>query len=164
MHGETPAMGKTHFRYFETGSTDPYYNLAFEEYLFDHFLQDSILMLWQNDRTVVIGRNQITQQQVNIPFIEAHRINVVRRMTGGGAVYHDLGNLNYSFITDEVGSSVSQSLEILAVPIVEALRGLGLEASVSGRNDILVSGRKVSGTAQRAAHGRILHHGTLLFD
>ena len=164
MHGETPAMGTTRFLYFETGSTDPYYNLAFEEYLFDHFLQGSILMLWQNDRTVVIGRNQITQQQVNLPFIEEHQIRVVRRMTGGGAVYHDLGNLNYSFITDEIGSSVSQSLEILAVPIVKALRGLGLDASVSGRNDILVNGRKVSGTAQRAAHGRILHHGTLLFD
>ena len=157
-------MDKTHFHYFETGSTDPFYNLAFEEYLFDHLTQGSILMLWQNERTVVIGRNQIAQQQVNQPFIEEHRIRVVRRMTGGGAVYHDSGNLNYSFITDEVGSSVSQTLEILAVPIVEALRGLGLNAAVSGRNDILIGGRKVSGTAQRAAHGRILHHGTLLFD
>jgi len=157
-------MSETTFRYFETGSTDPYYNLAFEEYVFDHFEEGDILILWQNDNTVVIGKNQITAQQVNAPFIEAHKVNVVRRMTGGGAVYHDLGNLNYSFITDDDGEDVSSTLEVLARPIVEALKGLGLDAEVSGRNDILIGGRKVSGTAQRVAHDRILHHGTLLFE
>ena len=157
-------MSETTFRYFETGSTDPYYNLAFEEYVFDHFEEGDILILWQNDNTVVIGKNQITAQQVNAPFIEEHKVNVVRRMTGGGAVYHDLGNLNYSFITDDDGEDVSSTLEVLARPIVEALKGLGLDAEVSGRNDILIGGRKVSGTAQRVAHDRILHHGTLLFE
>ena len=157
-------MSETTFRYFETGSTDPYYNLAFEEYIFDHYTEGDDLILWQNDNTVVIGKNQITAQQVNAPFIEAHGVNVVRRMTGGGAVYHDLGNLNYSFITDDEEDDISSTLEVLARPIVEALRGLGLSAEVSGRNDILIDGKKVSGTAQRASHGRILHHGTLLFD
>jgi len=79
-------MSETTFRYFETGSTDPYYNLAFEEYVFDHFEEGDILILWQNDNTVVIGKNQITAQQVNAPFIEAHKVTVVRRVTGGGAV------------------------------------------------------------------------------
>ena len=96
-------------------------------------------------------------------FVEAHDIRVVRRTTGGGAVYHDLGNLNYSFITDS-GEVQLLALERFTRPVVEALRGLGLQSEASGRNDILVEGRKVSGTAQRIMGGRILHHGTLLFD
>jgi lipoate-protein ligase A len=96
-------------------------------------------------------------------FVEAHGIRVVRRTTGGGAVYHDLGNLNYSFITD-AGEAESLAMERFTRPVVSALRGLGLQAEASGRNDILVEGRKVSGTAQRLLNGRILHHGTLLFD
>ena len=154
---------RTGFLYFETGSTDPYYNLAFEDYIFENYRTGDILILWQNDNTVVIGKNQITDQQINREFIEEHHVNVVRRMTGGGAVYHDLGNINYSFITDHEDESVTASLEVLARPIVEALKGLGLDAEVSGRNDILISGAKVSGTAQRVGNNRILHHGTLLF-
>ena len=88
---------------------------------------------------------------------------MVRRTTGGGAVYHDLGNLNYSFITD-VGDAERLTMERFTAPVTEALRALGLQAEASGRNDILVEGRKVSGTAQRVLRNRILHHGTLLFD
>lgn len=86
--------------YLETKSTDPYYNLAFEEYVLTHRTEGDYLLLWQNDNTVVVGRNQNTAEEINADFVEKYRINVVRRSTGGGAVYHDMGNLNYSFITD----------------------------------------------------------------
>ena len=149
--------------YLETHSQNPYYNLAFEEYVLTHRLEGEYLLLWQNDNTIVVGQNQNTEAEINRPFVEEHHINVVRRSTGGGAVYHDLGNLNYSFITD-AGELQELAMQRFTAPVVEALKGLGLNAEASGRNDILVEGRKVSGTAQRVSHGRILHHGTLLFD
>ena len=149
--------------YMETGSVDPHYNLAFEEYVLNHCREGEILLLWQNDNTIVIGQNQNAEAEINRSFVEQHGIHVVRRMTGGGAVYHDLGNLNYSFITD-AGDAAQLTMETFTRPVVAALKALGLEAEASGRNDILVSGKKVSGTAQRLARGRILHHGTLLFD
>lgn len=148
--------------YLETGSRDPYYNLAFEEYVLTHRTRGDYLLLWQNDNTIVVGQNQNTEAEINRPFVEAHHIHVVRRSTGGGAVYHDLGNLNYSFITDVGDDGIS--IRRFTEPVVAALRSLGLNAEASGRNDILVEGRKVSGTAQRRHGGRILHHGTLLFD
>ena len=148
--------------YLETGSTDPAYNLAFEEYVLTHRMDGDYLILWQNDNTVVVGQNQNTAAEINRAFVEAHGVHVVRRTTGGGAVYHDLGNLNYSFTTDEEAGSLR--LERFTAPVVDALASLGLQAEASGRNDILVSGKKVSGTAQRLVKGRILHHGTLLFD
>ena len=150
-------------RYMETHSQNPYYNLAFEEYVLTHRTEGDYLLLWQNDNTIVVGQNQNTEAEINRPFVEEHHINVVRRSTGGGAVYHDLGNLNYSFITD-AGDKESISIARFTHPVVEALKGLGLQAEASGRNDILVEGRKVSGTAQRLCGNRILHHGTLLFD
>ena len=156
-------MGETHTIYLETGSTDPAYNLAFEETVLERRREGALLILWQNDNTVVIGQNQNAEAEIDRAFVEAHNIRVVRRMTGGGAVYHDLGNLNYSFITD-VEDAEKLTLERFTRPVVEALRGLGLDAEASGRNDILAGGRKVSGTAQRLLHGRVLHHGTLLFD
>ena len=149
--------------YMETGSTDPTYNLAFEEYVLTHRGEGEYLLLWQNDNTIVVGRNQNTAQEIDPAFVEQHHIRVVRRGTGGGAVYHDMGNLNYSFITD-VGDAERLTMERFTRPIVAALQGLGLRAEASGRNDILVEGRKVSGTAQRLCGNRILHHGTLLFD
>ena len=149
--------------YMETGSVDPHYNLGFEEYVLNHCREGEILLLWQNDNTIVIGQNQNAEAEINRSFVEQHGIHVVRRMTGGGAVYHDLGNLNYSFITD-AGDAAQLTMETFTRPVVEALKALGLEAEASGRNDILVSGKKVSGTAQRLARGRILHHGTLLFE
>jgi len=149
--------------YLETGSTDPAYNLAFEEYVLTNRREGSILILWQNHNAVIVGRNQNAAEEINQEFVAAHNISVVRRNTGGGAVYHDLGNLNYSFITD-AGAPENRSAAVFTAPVVKALRGLGLVAEASGRNDILVSGHKVSGTAQRLLKGRILHHGTLLFD
>ena len=149
--------------YLETGSQDPFYNLAFEEYVLAHRREGEYLLLWQNDNTIVIGQNQNAEAEINRAFVEKHGIHIVRRTTGGGAVYHDLGNLNYSFITG-AGDAERLTMERFTQPVVNALRALGLEAEASGRNDILVEGRKVSGTAQRLLHGRILHHGTLLFD
>lgn len=146
--------------YLETGSTDPAWNLAFEEYILREKREGDWLLLWQNRNAVILGRNQNALEEINREFVERHGIAVVRRNSGGGAVYHDLGNLNYSFITDADGSDASR----FTGPVVSALRGLGLEAEASGRNDILVSGRKVSGTAQFRSGDRILHHGTLLFD
>lgn len=148
--------------YMETGSTDPAYNLAFEEYILSHKKDGDYLLLWQNDNTIVIGQNQNTEEEINREFVEKHGIHVVRRTTGGGAVYHDLGNLNYSFITD-AGEKETINFRRFAEPVVETLRSLGLDAEASGRNDILVSGCKVSGTAQRVLGSRVLHHGTLLF-
>ena len=149
--------------YLETGSQDPYFNLAFEEFVLSTRTSGDYLLLWQNANTVVLGQNQNAEEEINRAFIEQHHIHVVRRSTGGGAVYHDLGNLNYSFISD-AGTHCLDSLQRFMQPVVLALRGLGLDAAVSGRNDILIEGRKVSGTAQRLMKGRILHHGTLLFD
>lgn len=149
--------------YLETGSSDPYYNLAFEETVFLRRTEGEYLLLWQNENTIVIGLNQNAEEEIDRAFVERHHIHVVRRTTGGGAVYHDMGNLNYSFITD-VGDAQRLTMERFTGPVVEALRSLGLNAEASGRNDILVDGRKVSGTAQRILHGRILHHGCILFD
>jgi lipoate-protein ligase A len=146
--------------YLQTGSTDPAFNLAFEEYVLKNRLQGDYLILWQNHNAVIVGRNQNTLEEIDRTFVEDHNIRVIRRNTGGGAVYHDLGNLNYSFISDAGDDNANRFTH----PVVKALQALGLEASASGRNDILVSGRKVSGTARQRFGGRILHHGTLLFD
>lgn len=148
--------------YIETGSLDPCYNLAFEEYILTHKLDGEWLMLWQNANTVVVGLNQNAAQEINAGFVKEHGISVVRRSTGGGTVYHDLGNLNYSFITD-VGERENLSIEKFSAPVCKALAAMGLNASVGGRNDIIIDGKKVSGVAQRISGKRILHHGTLLF-
>ena len=149
--------------YLETGSVDPCYNLALEQVVLEHRREGDWLMLWQNRNTVVVGLNQNTAEEINASFVEEHGIIVVRRMTGGGAVYHDLGNLNYSFIQD-VGNAEELTIGRFTEPVCRALASLGVQASVSGRNDILVNGKKISGVAQRIVGGRILHHGTLLFD
>ena len=152
--------------YLETNCTNPYFNLAFEEWVLTHFTKDEYLILWQNENSVIIGQNQNTLEEIDPVFVKEHKINVVRRTTGGGAVYHDLGNLNYSFITD-YDRQRGTDMSIFTDMVVKALTDLGLPAEKSGRNDILVDGKKVSGTAQRVVKvdgkERILYHGTLLF-
>lgn len=148
-------------KYTETGSTDPAFNLAFEEYLLENRTDDDYVILWQNDRTVVIGRNQNALEEINRDYVEKNGIRVVRRATGGGAVYHDLGNLNYSVITDDVQGT---GMDRFTVPVCRALEGMGIHAETSGRNDITVDGKKISGVAQRIFRNRILHHGCILFD
>ena len=149
-------------KYIRLNSTDPYYNLALEEYLLNNS-DDDIFMLWQNSPVVVIGRNQNAYAEVNLEYAKENNISVCRRITGGGAVYHDLGNLNYTFITSE---SKAKALDYayFTQPIIDALASLGLECSLSGRNDLECEGKKFSGNAQYSSNGRILHHGTLLFN
>ena len=147
--------------YIENNSKDPYYNLALEEYVLSHDKNDDILLLWQNDKTVVVGRYQNTAQETNERFCRVNDVKIVRRNTGGGAVYHDLGNLNFSIITDyKQGDDISFG-RFLNV-IIGALKTLGVDAQLLGRNDLVVEGLKISGSAQTILKGRILHHGTLL--
>lgn len=150
--------------YLESASHDPAFNLALEQYAFDSLPRDrSYLMLWRNDNAVIVGKYQNTVQEVNADYIRANGIKVVRRLSGGGAVYHDLGNLNFTFITDapDVGSL---DFGIFCRPVVQALDKLGVKAELSGRNDITIAGQKISGNAQYIRGGRVMHHGTLLFD
>lgn len=141
---------------------NPYINLAIEEYLF-YNSNDDVFMLWQNEPTVVIGKNQNAYAEINMDFIQKNNVHIARRITGGGAVYHDLGNVNYTFISSK-NEARTLDFAYFTEPIVEALRGLGIDARLSGRNDLLVGERKFSGNAQHANEDRILHHGTLLFD
>ena len=149
-------------RFFIDDATDPAFNLALEETLCGEF-PEPVLMLWRNRPAVIVGRNQNTLAEVNTEFVREHGIDVVRRMTGGGAVYHDLGNVNYSFIIHERHPE-PDSFALFARPVVACLRSLGVPAVFSGRNDILAEGRKISGSAQCCMKDRTLFHGTLLFD
>ncbi|MBE6581946.1 MAG: lipoate--protein ligase [Ruminococcaceae bacterium] len=148
-------------RLLHNSSTDPFYNLALEEWLMKNCDED-VIVLWQNSPTVVIGRYQNAYAEVNIPYAEKNGISVVRRMSGGGAVYHDSGNLNFTFIVNDDGNGIDFA-RFLA-PIKEALASLGIETEISGRNDLLMGGKKISGSAQCRKYGKVLHHGTLLVD
>lgn len=147
---------------YRNDSTDPYFNLAAEQYLLDTE-PDSVFMLWRNDRAVILGRNQNAYAEINRPFAEEHRIAVVRRLTGGGAVFHDLGNLNFTFIVPR-DECPELDFARFARPIADALRKLGVPAELSGRNDLTADGRKISGNAQCVYKGKVMHHGTLLFS
>ena len=149
-------------RFFINTQTDPAFNLALEEVLCREF-PEPLLMLWRNSSSVIVGKNQNTFAEVNAAFAEANKIPVVRRMTGGGAVYHDLKNVNYSLILHERQPD-SDSFARFARPVTSALNKLGVPAAFSGRNDILVEDRKISGSAQCCIKNRTLFHGTLLFD
>lgn len=142
--------------------TDPYFNLASEEYLIDNVPGD-IFMLWRNEPSVIIGRNQNAYTELDSAFAAEHNIKAVRRLTGGGAVFHDLGNVNYTFITEYNGAG-TLDFEKFCRPVIEAINKLGVSAALSGRNDILADGKKISGNAQCVRGGRVLHHGTLLWS
>ncbi|MBP0990396.1 MAG: lipoate--protein ligase [Oscillospiraceae bacterium] len=143
-------------------STDPAYNLAMEEYMLDR-KSDDIIMLWRNSDAVIIGRNQNAIEEMNLDYIKEHNITVIRRLTGGGAVFHDLGNLNFTFIKKNQ-EGMFNDYSGFTRPVRDYLRTLGVNCELSGRNDILVDGMKVSGNAQTVRKGRIMHHGTLLFS
>jgi lipoate-protein ligase A len=143
-------------------SKDPYFNLALEEYALKN-IEGDIVIFWQNENTVVVGRNQNTHEEINHEYVNKNNVNVVRRLSGGGAVYHDNGNLNFTFITDGKKENVN-NYKKFTEPVVNVLKLLGVEADFSGRNDIVVDGKKISGNAQYYFGNRMLHHGTLLFD
>lgn len=146
------------------GITDPRMNLAIEEYCLKNLdINETYLLFYINEPSIIIGKNQNTVEEINTEYVEANHIHVVRRLSGGGAVYHDLGNLNFSFITKDDGESF-HNFRKFTEPVIDALKKLGVEAELSGRNDIVVNGRKISGNAQFSTKGRMFSHGTLLLD
>lgn len=150
--------------YLESPSTAPDFNLALEQYVFDSLPRSNqYFMLWQNDNAIIVGKHQNTAEEIDRSFVERHGIRVVRRLSGGGAVYHDLGNINYTFIVDAKGAQ-SLDFAFFCQQVVKALTILGVVAQVSGRNDITIAGKKFSGNAQYIKKGRVMHHGTIMFD
>ncbi|MBH5319972.1 lipoate--protein ligase [Paenibacillus sp. GSMTC-2017] len=145
------------------GITDPTLNLALEEYILRSLPDDDYLLFYINEPSIIIGKNQNTVEEINAEYVEANNLHVVRRLSGGGAVYHDLGNLNFSFIMKDDGGSF-HNFKKFTEPVVEALRTLGVEAELTGRNDLQVGERKISGNAQFFSKGKMFSHGTLLFD
>jgi lipoate-protein ligase A len=142
-------------RFLTNPSTDPWYNMSFDEYCLEQYpSNDCFFYLWRNRPSVIVGANQNVYTEVNLAYLDAHDIRLARRVTGGGAVYHDLQNLNYTII----GRGASPE------PVVAALRALGVPAELTGRNDIFVEGRKVSGYARRLWRDREIIHGTLMYD
>ena len=150
---------------FNPDIRDPKLNLAVEEYILKHLNveHEDYFLFYINGPSIIIGKNQNTSEEVNLKYIEENGIDVVRRLSGGGAVYHDEGNLNFSFITKDDGNSFN-NYKKFTQPIVDALKKLGVEAELTGRNDIQVGERKISGNAQFTTRGRMFSHGTLMFN
>lgn len=142
-----------------------FFNHAAEEYLMNNF-DDEVFMLWINKPSILIGRNQNTISEVNSDYIREKGIEVVRRLSGGGAVYNDHGNMNFTFISkrDKTKGQIKDGFEKFALPVINGLQSLGVDAVFTGRNDIVIDGKKFSGNAQYFQKEKMLHHGTLLFD
>lgn len=154
------------------GIFNPYFNLASEEYILENMNGfDDIFMLWQNEPSVILGANQNAYAEINLDYADKNNIKIVRRLSGGGCVFHDSGNVNFSF-AEKIGSENDGRIlnfEYFVQPVIDALQNLGLNAELKGRNDLLLDGAKFSGNAQRvyknqAGVKKILHHGTILFD
>lgn len=150
--------------YLDLITTDPTYNLAMEQYVFDCLPRDRMyFMLWQNNNAIIVGKYQNTISEINEEAVRERGIRVVRRLSGGGAVYHDMGNLNFTFITD-AGEAGTLDTKMFCQPVVRTLAALGVKAEVNGRNDITIDGKKFSGNSQYIRQGRVMHHGTIMFD
>jgi len=149
--------------YLNLKTTDPAFNLAVEEYVFEQLPRDRMyVMLWQNDNAIIIGKNQNTMAEINASYVKEQGIRVVRRLSGGGAVYHDMGNLNFTIIADAQGETLDFGR--FCALVVKALGRVGVHAEINGRNDMTIDGKKFSGNAQYLRQGRVMHHGTILFD
>lgn len=142
-------------------NTNAYFNLAMEEYFLKNTNED-IFLLWQNENSIIVGKNQNTLSEINYDYVKENNIKVVRRLSGGGAVFHDLGNINFTFISCNDNSF--SDFKKFTMPIVEALKELNVHAEFSGRNDLLIDGQKFSGNAQYNYKNKVMHHGTLLFS
>lgn len=150
--------------YIRNEDNRPQFNLALEQYVFDSLDQfDQIFLLWINEPSIIVGKHQNTIQEINLDYIKKNNINVVRRLSGGGAVYHDYGNLNYTIISKSRDTS-SFNFEAFSQPVIEVLAKLGVRAEFTGRNDITIDGKKFCGNAQYMKKGKVLHHGAILFD
>lgn len=149
--------------YIMNNNDDPFFNHAVEEYIINNF-DEEIFMLWINKPAILIGRNQNTMSEIELDYVKDNNIEVVRRLSGGGTVYNDYGIMNFSFITYKDSNPLNDGFEKFAKPVIEALRSLGVNAEFTGRNDILIEGKKICGNAQYSTKDKILHHGTLLYD
>lgn len=143
-------------------STDPYFNVATDEYILKHIDEDCF-MLWRNDNAIIVGQYQNTLAEINYDYVKEHHIAIVRRLSGGGAVYHDLGNLNFSFTKGGKDSNLSD-FEKFTRPIVQVIQQLGADARFEGKNDLMIDGKKIAGNAAHIYKNKILHHGCLLFS
>lgn len=150
--------------YLETNSNDPKYNLSFEEYAFNEISNiEDVFILWINKPCIVVGKNQNTMIEVNSEFCLENNIDIVRRVSGGGAVYHDLNNLNYTIITTDK-SKGEFNFKDFSIPVIKALESIGIKATFTGRNDLEIDGRKFCGNAQHIKGNKIMHHGCIMFD
>ncbi len=143
--------------------TNPYFNLAAEEYVLKNF-SDNAFMLWRNRPSIIVGTHQNAISEINVEYVKENNIDVVRRLSGGGAVFHDLGNLNFTFIKNIERGKDKVDFSTYTKPIIDVLRNMGLNADFQGRNDIVVDDKKISGNAQHLNGNRMIHHGTLLFS
>lgn len=151
-------------KYIINNSNDTAYNIALEEYAFKHLLEeDQLFLLWINKPSIIVGRHQNTVAEINRDYVREHGIEVVRRISGGGAVYHDLNNLNYTIISKE-DEDKAFDFKSFSTPVIKTLDKLGVTAKFTGRNDLEIDGKKFCGNAQAYINGRIMHHGCLLFD
>lgn len=150
--------------YIVNKSNKPDYNIALEEYCFKKLKQyDKIFILWINEPAIIVGKNQNTIEEVNTEYVKQNNIHVVRRISGGGAVYHDHNNLNYTIISNE-DKGADFDFKTFSQPVVDTLADLGVKAEFTGRNDIVIDDMKICGNAQAYLKGRVMHHGCLLFD
>ncbi|MCR1900287.1 lipoate--protein ligase [Irregularibacter muris] len=151
--------------YVRNDSNNAYFNIALEEFILKKSLKtgETYVILYINDPAIIIGKHQNTMEEVNREYVKENNIYVVRRMSGGGAVYHDEGNLNFSYIL-KAGKEEVNNFQKFTQPVIKALDKMGIQAKLSGRNDLTIDGKKFSGNAQYYQKNRLLHHGTLLFN